>query len=286
MKFLNIAAYKFVSLPPNQLQKLHVNIKKMCLNLEFKGSIIISEEGINLMLSGEPEKIDKFKIWIAQGPFFKDLDFKESFSDYQPFNRMLIKTKTEIIPFGTLGIRPADYRAPYISASELKEMLDNNHDFNLLDTRNRYETRLGSFEKAVKLPMDIFRVFPDSLKHLQDIDRSKPTVTFCTGGIRCEKASAYLLGVGFSEVYQLQGGILKYFEKCGNSHYAGECFVYDQRVSLNAKLQETQTVQCFNCSQPVTIEEQQADSYVPEVSCPYCINGKPVKSPSAGPITW
>ena len=285
MKFLNIAAYKFINLPCHQLEQLQEDLKRKCLALEFKGSIILGEEGINLMLSGKPGKIEEYKMWMASGSFFEDLDFKESYSNYQPFNRMLVKIKPEIIPFGVSGIRPTDFTAPYLSAPELKKMLDDNDDLNILDIRNTYETRLGSFEKAVKLPIDIFRVFPKSLTHLKDMDKSKPTVTFCTGGIRCEKASAYLSEMGFREVYQLQGGILRYFEKCGDCHFEGECFVYDQRVSLDAKLQETQTVQCFNCSLPVTVEEQKMESYIPEISCPYCINGKPAKSNLIDPLT-
>ena len=283
MKFLNIAMYKFVNLQGKRLPKLQSDLKKKCLDLELKGSIIVSQEGINAMLSGEPEMINQFKIWLALRPSFADLDFKESYSDYKPFNRMLVKIKPELIPFGASGIQPMDYTAPYISAKELKKMLDNNDDFNLLDTRNSYETRLGSFEKAAKLPIDIFRVFPHSLSYLKDMDKTKPTVTYCTGGIRCEKASAYLLKSGFSEVYQLQGGILRYFEECGSPHYEGECFVYDQRVSLDAKLKETQTAQCFNCSLPVKVEEQEMESYVPGISCPHCINGKPAKAHSIDP---
>ena len=284
MNFLNIAAYKFIDIDPCQLQKLSVELKKRCFDLEFKGTIIIGVEGINLMLSGEAGRINEFRTWMTSDSCFEELDFKESYSSYQPFNRMLVKIKPEIIPFGVSGIQPNDFTAPYISAVELKRMLDSKQDLTLLDTRNSYETRLGSFKKAIKLPIDIFRVFPDSVRNLRNIDKMKPTVTFCTGGIRCEKASAYLLKTGFKEVYQLSGGILRYFEICGNSHYEGECFVYDQRVSLNAELRETETVQCFNCSQPVTVEEQKMESYTPEISCPRCINGKPIKSHSVGAV--
>ena len=230
------------------------------------------------MISGNPDCIDEFKSWITAYKNLENLDFKESVSGYQPFNRMLVKRKSEIIPFGVEGINPTNSTAPYISPVQLKQWLDDDKDLVLLDTRNRYETRLGSFKQAVKLSMDVFRAFPYVVKKLDTIDRSKPLVTFCTGGIRCEKASALLMEYGFSDVFQLKGGILNYFQECGNSHYEGECFVYDQRVALDSNLRETETVQCYNCSQPVTKKEQQSPSYNVDISCPHCVNGKPVKS--------
>ena len=280
MEFLNIAAYKFVDIQTNELPTLHKALKKKCYEYAFKGTVLISREGLNLMLSGDSEKIGYFKDWITTDKRFCDLDFKISFSDYQPFNRMLIKIKSEIIAFGIERIRPAEFTAPYISPHKLKMWLEGNKDLILLDARNSYETRLGSFKGARKLPIDVFRAFPYAVKSLLDSDKSTPLVTYCTGGIRCEKAAALLLKNGFKEVYQLKGGIINYFQECGDSHYEGECFIYDQRVSLNSELKETETVQCFNCSQPVTKEEQKSKSYIPEVSCPYCVNGKPIKSPS------
>jgi UPF0176 protein len=174
-------------------------------------------------------------------------------------------------------VSPAKHPAPSLSAKTLKAWLDEGREIVLLDTRNEYEIRLGTFSNAKHLGIDTFRAFPEEIKRLDPTLKEKTVVTFCTGGIRCEKAAPVLLNAGFKEVYQLAGGILKYFEEVGKEYYQGECFVFDRRVALNPRLEESGTVQCFNCLSPVSREEQESPDYVPDVSCPQCVNGKPVK---------
>ncbi len=185
-------------------------------------------------------------------------------------NRMLVKLKKEIISMGVPEISPAQNPAPVITGQQLKQWLDEGREMVLLDTRNDYEIRLGSFKGAMNLALNHFRSFPQAIKQLDPALKNKTIVTFCTGGIRCEKAAPLLRQEGFDKTYQLKGGILQYFEDCGGEHFQGECFVFDRRVAVNEQLVETGTVQCFACLNPVSVEEQQSPAYVPDISCPYC----------------
>jgi RluA family pseudouridine synthase len=183
---------------------------------------------------------------------------------------MLVKIKKEIIAFGIDGVVPAQKTSPKLPAKELKRWLDEGRKVHLLDTRNDYEYDLGTFDNAIKMGLDHFREFPDGVARLPEELKNEPVVMFCTGGIRCEKAGPYMEMAGFSQVYQLDGGILKYFEEVGGDHYHGECFVFDQRVAVDPSLQETPTTQCYICQAVVTAEEQQLPQYVPGKSCPAC----------------
>ena len=183
---------------------------------------------------------------------------------------MIVKIKQEIIAFGDDNIAPVRYTSQKIAAKELKRQLESDAPPVLLDVRNDYETKLGTFENAVKLPIDHFRQFPHAVQQLPDELRARPIVMFCTGGIRCEKAGPYMERLGFSQVMQLDGGILKYFEECQNAHYEGECFVFDQRVAVDHSLHETETTQCYRCQEPLTVEDQAQQTYEPGVSCPFC----------------
>jgi UPF0176 protein len=190
---------------------------------------------------------------------------------------MLVKIKKEIISMGMPEISPAIKRAPAVSPTTLKQWLDEGREVVLVDTRNEYEIRLGTFQNALAIGVDTFRAFPNKAAQLDASLKNKTVVTFCTGGIRCEKAAPVLQNLGFTDVYQLDGGILKYFEACGGAHYDGDCFVFDRRVALNPQLEESGIVQCFNCLNPVNQVEQRSPHYALGVSCPYCINGKPLK---------
>ncbi len=274
---LNIAAYRFVSV--DRLPERREALQVLCHNLALKGSILLSSEGINLFLAGSKSAITAFMDYLHQDPLFAELDmastqYKQSWSESQPFNRMLVKLKQEIIPLGMPEIQPALHTAPTLSPHTLKEWLDNQRDFILLDTRNDYEVRLGTFEKATTLDgLEHFRDFPMACIHqLPEEVKQKPLVMFCTGGIRCEKASVALEQQGYQEVYQLEGGILNYFEQCGGAHYRGDCFVFDKRVALDPHLEETAAILCYNCQNPLLPAEQQSPDYVIEVSCPYCVN--------------
>jgi predicted sulfurtransferase len=191
-------------------------------------------------------------------------------SDHQPFNRMLVKIKKEIIAFGVCGIDPARRPAPRLAPRQLKRWLDEGRSVTLLDTRNTYEVKLGTFRGARTLGLDHFREFPAAATTLPGNLKDEPVVTFCTGGIRCEKAAPLLEMAGFTSVFQLDGGILNYFAECGGAHYEGDCFVFDKRVAVDSSLRETGAALCFVCQTPLTIPEQEDPRYVESVSCPHC----------------
>lgn len=234
-KILNIAGYKFVQL--DQLPVLREQLKAACSALLLKGTILLGKEGINIMLAGAVDNVQNFLHQINQNPNFTDIEYKKSYSDFIPFKRLLIKIKKEIVTFGVPGIDPGIATAPALAPQDFKRWLDENKDIAVLDVRNDCEVKMGTFTNAINLNINNFRSFPGAAKKLRPALENKPVVMFCTGGIRCEKASAYLLQQGFSEVYQLKGGILQYFAECGSAHYEGKCFVFDERGGLNEKLE-------------------------------------------------
>ena len=264
----NIAAYKFVAL--ENLADRRAAMRQLCEELQLKGTVLLSTEGINLFLAGATTAIERFLDQIRSEKEFADLNVKVSFSDKRPFRRLLVKIKKEIIAFDDGELQPQKTPSPKIDAKTLKKWLDEKRPITLLDTRNDYEIKLGSFENAVSLGIDNFREFADKIAELPEPLKEQPVVVFCTGGIRCEKAGPHMEQAGFEKIYQLDGGILKYFEECGSAHYDGECFVFDQRVSLDEALSETDTAMCFVCQAPLTVEEQQSELYVPDQSCPHC----------------
>ena len=266
--FVNISAYKFVNL--DELERWRERILGRADQLRLKGTVLLAPEGINLFVAGTAADIGNFAEFLQSHPEFENLPIKESPSDHQPFSRMLVRIKKEIIAFGVDGIDPARRTSPKLDATELRKWLDEGREVTLLDVRNDYEVELGTFESAVPIGVDHFRDFPRAVRQLPDSMKHKPLVMFCTGGIRCEKAGPFMQAEGFEEVYQLDGGILKYFEEVGKSHYAGECFVFDKRVAVDPQLQETATTQCYNCQHPLTAEEQQSEQYNPPHCCPHC----------------
>jgi len=228
MKFLNIAAYKFVSL--DNLASLQQDLKTAAQDLF--GTILISPEGINIMLAGEHAPVRAFQDYLKTDSRFADLYYKESEADTKPFRRFWVKIKKEIIAFGIPTIDPANHKAPYIKPQELKTRLDNQEDIYILDTRNDYEITEGAFENTHQLNIQHFRDFPKAAQNLDPELKNKTIVTVCTGGIRCEKAALLLQQYGFKKVYQLENGILEYFKECGTAHYDGKCFVFDERVAI------------------------------------------------------
>ncbi len=265
--FTNIAGYKFASL--GDLPAWQKKLRAFCQESGLRGTILLSPEGINLFVSGERSATDGLLVRLRALPALLDLTAKVSESDHQPFNRMLVKIKKEIIAFGIDEIDPARQPAPRVTPRQLKEWLDAGRPVTLLDTRNTYETKLGTFRGAHTLPLDHFREFPAAISALPDDLKQAPIVTFCTGGIRCEKAAPLLERAGFT-VFQLDGGILRYFEECGSAHYEGDCFVFDKRVALDATLRETGAALCFVCQMPLNPAEQADARYVESVSCPHC----------------
>jgi UPF0176 protein len=271
--YVNIAAYKFITF--NDTAEKRPQFRALCEELDLKGTILLSPEGINLFLAGLREPIDRFLAWLRADERFADLQVKESYSDRQPFTKMLVKLKREIITMKNPLIQPETGRAPAVDAQTLKRWLDQGRDDTgkpvvMVDTRNAFEVDVGTFDNTIDYRIDKFSEFPEVIAQNKDKLAGKTVVTFCTGGIRCEKAAIYMQNVGFDSVYQLEGGILKYFEEVGGAHYTGDCFVFDYRTALNPKLEATETTQCFACRAVVTPREQLSPYYVPGKSCPHC----------------
>lgn len=233
--FTNISAYAFT--PLVDLRSLRETVLAAARAEELKGTVLLAAEGINLFVAGRPANVASFVASLRALPGLENLTPKESPSAAQPFRRMLVKIKKEIIAFGVPGIDPARAPAPRLSPLTLRQWLDEGRPVTLLDTRNDYEIELGTFRGALAPRIARFRDFPVALQRLPPELKQQPVVTFCTGGIRCEKAAPLLQREGFREVYQLDGGILKYFELCGGKHFEGECFVFDERVAVDAELQ-------------------------------------------------
>lgn len=230
----NLAAYKFA--PLSGLPELRDHLRELTAASGLKGTILLSTEGINLFVAGTPDATAGLVSALRQVPGLEDLTPKESLSEEQPFGRMFVKIKREIIAFGVPGIDPARQPAPKISAATLKQWLDEGRPVTLLDTRNDYEIQHGTFRGAHAPGIGRFRDFPAAAARWNGTLGDAPIVTFCTGGIRCEKAAPFLQQMGFAHVHQLDGGILKYFETCGSAHFEGTCFVFDERVGLDGGL--------------------------------------------------
>lgn len=266
--FTNISAYKFA--PLGQLKARQAALRAMCAEAGMRGTILLSPEGINVVVAAASKSCDALLNYLRTIPGLADLSPKISESDHQPFNRMLVKIKKEIIAFGVSGIDPCRNPAPKVSPGTLKEWLDQGRSVTLLDARNAYEVKLGTFRGARVLDLNHFREFPKAAAALPHHLKDEPIVTFCTGGIRCEKAAPFLQSCGFTQVFQLDGGILRYFEECGGEHFEGDCFVFDKRVALDGSLRETGAAFCFVCQMPLTVFEQKDPRYVISISCPHC----------------
>ncbi len=265
---VNIAGYQFV--PLSELPSLRERLLAQCKVLGLRGTILISTEGINVFVAGGTLEIDALLKELRTIRGLENFSPKVSVSDEQPFNRMLVRIKKEIISFGIPGIEPGRRTSQKLAPRELKCWLDEGRPVTLLDTRNTYEVKLGTFKNAVTLGIDHFRNFPKAIGQLPAELKQRPLVMFCTGGIRCEKAGPYMEREGFEQVFQLEGGILKYFEECGDEYYSGECFVFDKRIGVDASLAETENTQCFNCLAPLSVADQQDARYAFGRSCPYC----------------
>lgn len=272
--FQNIAAYRFVPLENLPLWK--TRLENATRGLGIRGTILISPEGVNLFLAGRPGGIRQFLDDLERFPETSGMDIKFSLSESRPFKRLAIKIKPAIIPFVTDNQSPAA-SAAYIPPRELRNWLDQKQPCLLLDVRNQYEVQQGSFHDSASLPIDHFREFPAAARRFADelIAQGKeqtPVVTFCTGGIRCEKAAPYLKACGLPNVVQLEGGILRYFEECGSDHYRGDCFVFDDRVALKPDLLPRGIVTCSQCQAQLTPEDQLAPEFLTGHACPYCFD--------------
>jgi UPF0176 protein len=265
---VNVAAYRFATLV--DIPALRSELLAFCRAQQLRGTILLSGEGINLFVAGESAGIESLLARLRGIQGLEQLEAKYSHTAHQPFRRMLVRLKKEIIAFGVPGIEPARRTSPKLAPRQLKAWLDEGRPLTLLDTRNDYEVKLGTFENALPAGVDHFRDFPAAVARLPEKLKEQTIVMFCTGGIRCEKAGPYMESQGFRNVLQLEGGILKYFEECGGAHYRGECFVFDQRVGVDPALQESDAAQCFKCLSPLTAAEQRDARYVRGASCPWC----------------
>lgn len=239
MSILNISAYKFVAL--DEPATLREAMAARCEALALKGTILLAPEGINLFLAGPREAVDAFMAWLRDDARFADIVPKESWSDEVPFGRMRVRLKKEIITMHAPAIRPEAGRAPHVLPRDLRRWLDNGRDDEgrevvLLDTRNDYEVAAGTFENTVDYGLSSFTGFPDAVAADRARFDGKTVVSFCTGGIRCEKAAIHMREIGIEHVFQLEGGILKYFEEVGGAHWRGDCFVFDGRGAVDPSL--------------------------------------------------
>ena len=269
---VNIAGYKFE--PLDNPIDLVSNYQRKCDELLLKGSMLISKNGINFSLAGTQQATDAIVAFLEEDKRFLNIPLKVTYSDEQPFRRMKVRLKKEIISLGRKDINPRKLTGERISPQDLKNLLDNKEDVLVLDTRNEYETRVGKFKNAIDLNLDTFRDFPKAIETLPEEYKDKQIVMYCTGGIRCEKASAVMMNAGFADVKQLEGGVLDYFKETGGAYWEGDCFVFDERVALDTKLNETEYIYCYICREPLSAEEKASPDFRINEYCPYCIKKK------------
>ena len=266
---VNIAGYKFEPLEnPVDLVRMY---QQKCDELKLKGTMLISKNGINFSLAGTQQATDTIIAFLEEDNRFLNIPLKVTYSKTQPFRRMKVRLKKEIISLGRKDINPRELTGERISPQDLKNLLDNKEDVLVLDTRNEYETRVGKFENAIDLNLDTFRDFPKAIESLPEEYKDKQIVMYCTGGIRCEKASAVMMKAGFADVKQLEGGVLDYFKETGGAYWEGDCFVFDERVALDTELNETDYIYCYICREPLSAEEKASPDFKINEYCPYCV---------------
>lgn len=265
------AMYKFVTL--ENYQDLRQPLLEVMEANEVRGTLLLAQEGINGTVAGSREGIDALMTWLASDDRLANIVCKESFDETMPFYRTKVKLKKEIVTMGVEGIDPKQVVGTYVKPKDWNALISD-PDVVLVDTRNDYEFQIGTFEGAVNPNTETFREFPQYVKDNMDPAKHKKVAMFCTGGIRCEKSTAYMKEQGFEEVYHLEGGILKYLEDVPKEEtlWEGECFVFDNRVAVNHDLEKGQYDQCHACRYPITEEEKQSEHYVQGVSCPHCID--------------
>ena len=266
--------YKFLALDPTPL---HLQLRNACQTLDLKGTILLAPEGINATLSGLPNNLDRFFVDLRRDSRFADLTVKYAFTDRIPFDRLKVKIKPEIVTLGRPDINPAEQSGIYVTPQDWNALIKAEPDLLLIDTRKSFEISTGSFEGAIDPKVSSFREFPTYVETHLDPHQHKKIALFCTGGIRCEKASAYLLNQGFETVYHLQGGILNYLKEIPveDSLWQGECFVFDQRTAVqhsrnHSGVQDGSFTTCLACGDPLSPEDQTQPHYQVGLTCPYC----------------
>lgn len=263
--------YKFVALP--DYKNLQMSLKNVCAQQAVKGTILLAEEGINGTIAGTRQGIDAVFSHIKSDERLRDIDIKESTADAIPFAKLKVRLKKEIVTIGLPEVSPTKQVGTYVPPQEWNNIISD-PDVVVIDTRNDYEVGMGTFQGAKNPETDEFNEFPNYVKENLDPKKNKKVAMFCTGGIRCEKASSYMLSQGFEEVYHLKGGILKYLEDVpeDESLWQGECFVFDERVAIKHGLETGSYDMCYACGHPISTEDKRSDRYESEVSCPHCFS--------------
>lgn len=270
MTWIVATFYKFVQL--GDVDSLRDPLLRHCQAIGLKGTILLAAEGLNGTIAGSRAAVDATLAYLRQDPRLADLQHRESLTgSSQPFQRMKVKIKREIVTLGQPAADPSQQVGKYVDPVEWNRLLMD-PEVTVIDTRNRYEVSIGSFQGAIDPQTACFREFPDYVQQRLDPQQHPKVALFCTGGIRCEKATAYLLSQGFDQVYHLKGGILSYLEQMDpeQSLWQGECFVFDQRVAVQHGLEEGSHRMCQACGYPLSPEELNAPEYVEGIQCPYC----------------
>lgn len=264
-----VALYRFVSLP--DYEALREPLLDVCKKENITGTLLLAAEGINGTVAGSREGTDALLAYLKSDPRLAEIEHKESFYEEMPFYRMKVKLKREIVTMGVEGIDPNKVVGTYVKPKDWNALISD-PEVTVVDTRNYYEYAIGTFKGADDPKTTTFREFPEYVKNNLDPEKNKKVAMFCTGGIRCEKSTAYLKEQGFDEVYHLQGGILKYLEDVPKeeSLWEGECFVFDNRVAVNHDLEKGEYDQCHGCRHPITEEDKQSEKYMPGIACPRC----------------
>lgn len=264
------ALYKFASLP--FFKDIQAPLQHICNTHDVKGTLLLAEEGINGTIAGTREGIDAVMRYIHSIPELNDLEYKESHAKVMPFYRMKVRLKKEIVTLGVPGVSPTKKVGTYVAPKDWNDLISDPNII-VIDTRNDYEVNIGTFKRAINPNTKTFREFPNYVSTL-DPNKHKKVAMFCTGGIRCEKASAYMLEQGFEEVYHLKGGILKYLEETPKTEslWEGECFVFDERVGIKHNLELGTYDLCHSCRNPISKEDKLSNKYEPGVTCPGCFD--------------
>jgi UPF0176 protein len=271
------AFYKFANL--SDFSQLQAPFLDFCLSAKINGTILLASEGINGTVAGSRESIDSLMAFLRSEPRLHDIEHKESFTNELPFDRMKVKLKKEIVPLGVPTVDPNKLVGTYVSPEDWNALISD-PEVIIVDTRNDYEVDIGTFKGAMDPKTKRFRDFPSFVSKNLDPDKHKKVAMFCTGGIRCEKASSFMLQQGFKEVFHLKGGILKYLEKISadKSLWDGECFVFDQRIAVGNGLIVGDHEQCYACRHPVSPQDRESPEFRLGVSCPYCFDNLPDKT--------
>lgn len=261
--------YKFVTL--ENCTELQRSLQTLCEKLHIQGTLLLAEEGLNATVSGAANSISQLLDWLRSDPRFADLAAKFSTATAHPFGRLKVKVKPEIVTLGRPEANPNEQVGTYVSPAQWNEIIAD-PEVVLVDARNDYEVNIGTFKGAINPQTDSFRQLPDYLTTHLNPQQHQKVAMFCTGGIRCEKATAYLLKQGFQQVYHLQGGILKYLEEVPetDSLWEGECFVFDERVAVGHGLQPGGYQLCYACGHPVSEADKASPYYEPGIACPHC----------------